>query len=306
MDDVNVMEPNSLALIPNYFDSIESAIVCQSPTVEVVTADHGDVMPTPRARARGNSLLGACRGRKGRGRPRKRPNCSASVVNDAKGADRRQGRGYNRKQLVDLAIDQIPDLTAHEASLDDRIDYQRVYDEALFRYYADVGGASSSAPPVKRHRATYSANDAIRVLKYIQERNASVRDTSRKFNIPKSTVQDIKKRGMPLESSSKRGRHRPGAGRPISYGSELDQQLLSWVLHCDEQHLLVTIKALKTKAVELITPLYPAFKASDSWLRHFLFRHSSVINPRNMLTIIGNAKTPVSITEKMIQIGAIP
>lgn len=280
------MEVNSLSLIPNYFDTIESTIECQSSTVEILSADHSDVVPTA------VTLVGRSQARpyhRARGRPRKRPNAGLQYSLNSEvysGSVAPLGRGCN--------------LAAQESSLDDRLEFQAWYEEAQFKYYTETDETPSQ---VKRHRATYSANDAIQVLKYIEETKASVRKTAKKFNIPKSTVQDIKKRGMPLATSSQRGKHRSGAGRPVSYGSELDDELLSWVLQCNSQHLLVTTKALKTKAMELIGPLHPSFKASDSWVRHFLFRHSEVINSLSVQSV-GNARAPVSLAEKMVQIGA--
>lgn len=290
------MEVNSLSLIPNYFDTIDTTLACQSPTVEILSTDHGDAVPT--TITLGRSPARPYCDRRSRGRPRKRPSSDLqySVNSEVYSSSVAPlGRGLYWSDLCGLA--------AHESSLDDQLEVQAWYEDAQLKYYTETYQTPSVPPQVKRHRATYSANDAIQVLKYIEETKSSVRKTAKKFNIPKSTVQDIKKRGMPSAMSSQRGKHRPGAGRPVSYGSELDEQLLAWVLQCNSQHLLVTTKALKAKAVELISPQHPSFKASDSWVRHFLFRHSAVINSLSIQSV-GSARAPVSLAEKMVQIGA--
>ena len=47
---------------------------------------------------------------------------------------------------------------------------------------------------VKCHRSTYSEVNCKRVLEFLKLPGASVWEVRKKFNIPKSTVQDMKKR----------------------------------------------------------------------------------------------------------------
>ena len=56
-----------------------------------------------------------------------------------------------------------------------------------------------------------------------------------------------------------------GAGRPLTYSREIDEQLLVWVLENRDLHLPITVPLLKAKALELIGAESPEFKASSGW-----------------------------------------
>ena len=53
------------------------------------------------------------------------------------------------------------------------------------------------------------------------------------------------------------------AGRPITYGADIDDQLLAWLLDARDKQLPVTTQLLKAKVVELVTPTHPEFKVSN-------------------------------------------
>ena len=59
-----------------------------------------------------------------------------------------------------------------------------------------------------------------------------------------------------------------GAGRPITYGAGIDDQLLVWLLDACDKQLPITSQVLKAKALELISPTHPEFKASDGWVQN--------------------------------------
>ena len=58
-----------------------------------------------------------------------------------------------------------------------------------------------------------------------------------------------------------------GAGRPITHGTDIDEQLLTWLLDAHDKQLPITTQILRAKALELITPNHPHFKASDGWYK---------------------------------------
>ena len=68
-----------------------------------------------------------------------------------------------------------------------------------------------------------------------------------------------------------------GAGWPLTYSMEIDEQLLVWVVENCDLHLLVTIPRLQAKAMKLIGTEYPDFKASSGWAYKFMHRHSLVL-----------------------------
>ena len=75
--------------------------------------------------------------------------------------------------------------------------------------------------------------------------------------------------------SSRKGKHlKKGAGRPMTYSKEIDENLLAWVLKQRDLHLPVRRLELKLKAKALICPTYPNFKASNGWVEKFMCRHS--------------------------------
>ena len=83
-------------------------------------------------------------------------------------------------------------------------------------------------------------------------------------------------------NTTKKGVKR-GAGRPISYGDAVDNQLLVWLLEARDKQLPVTIPLLKARALELITPTHTEFHASDGWAQKFKRRHSLALRVKTSL-----------------------
>ena len=81
---------------------------------------------------------------------------------------------------------------------------------------------------------------------------------------------DITKRGV-----------KKGAGQPLTYCSEIDEQLLIWVLESRDLHLPITIPLLRAKALELIGAESPEFKASSGWAYKFMQHHSLVLRVKH-------------------------
>ena len=61
------------------------------------------------------------------------------------------------------------------------------------------------------------------------------------------------------DTLKKKRKNKSGAGRPITYGEDLDLSLYQWVL--------------EMKAIEMIKPSHPPLKASTGWLMRFKTRH---------------------------------
>lgn len=145
---------------------------------------------------------------------------------------------------------------------------------------------------VKCHRSTYSEADCKRMLEFLKLPGASVREASKKFNIPKSTFQDMKKRQFPdphtqtikrSEPCTQRGRNKSGAGRPLAYNKSIDESIMTWILEMRDLHLPVSCQDVRNKAAELITPHNPTFKASSGWLSKFFKRHHLTLRARTSI-----------------------
>ena len=73
----------------------------------------------------------------------------------------------------------------------------------------------------------------------------------------------------------KKGKHiKNGAGRPVSYAKELEDDLVAWILRQRDLQVPVRRQDIKMKATAFITPTKPNFKASSGWVDKFMRRHS--------------------------------
>ena len=74
-----------------------------------------------------------------------------------------------------------------------------------------------------------------------------------------------------------------GAGRPLTYSTGIDEQMLVCVLENRDLHLPITIPLLQAKTLELISAECPDFKASSGWAHKFMQRHSLVLRARTSM-----------------------
>lgn len=96
------------------------------------------------------------------------------------------------------------------------------------------------------------------------------------FQILASTLSDWGKLDSEKDRCcSPRGR-REGAGRKVSYGEELDGEILTWVLERREQQSPVTVSLLGAYAMKRVKEKFPdcQFNASHAWATKFLRRHN--------------------------------
>ena len=85
------------------------------------------------------------------------------------------------------------------------------------------------------------------------------------------------------------------AGRPLSYGSDLEEQLLSWILARRDLHLPVTVPILCVKGKDFICLDQPDFKASDGWAHKFMRCHNLVLRAKTSLA----QKLPGTLEERI-------
>ena len=133
----------------------------------------------------------------------------------------------------------------------------------------EVEGKNS--PSMKR---LYGTKQKKTVVAYAKMH--SVAAAAKHFTIPRTTIARWMVDGYFEREVTKRG-VKKGAGWPLTYSMEIDEQLLVWVLENRDLHLPITIPLLQAKAMELIGPECPAFKASSGWAYKFMHRHSLVL-----------------------------
>ena len=100
---------------------------------------------------------------------------------------------------------------------------------------------------------------------------SSEAEAARHFGIPRTTIRGWK--GLdkqPVDrtrkkSHAKKGKNKAGAGRPLSYNEDIDMELCQWILEMRDLHLPVQRKHVQRKAMALIQPTQPSFKASAGW-----------------------------------------
>jgi len=60
----------------------------------------------------------------------------------------------------------------------------------------------------------------------------------------------------------------------LSYDKELDLEIADWIYCSMDLGYILTRESIRERAIELIKPTNPEFKASEGWLLHFLERHN--------------------------------
>lgn len=144
---------------------------------------------------------------------------------------------------------------------------------------------------------TYSTDQKQEVVNYAKE--TTVREASRKYNVPRSTVQVWCKHGPPVK---KEKRSPGGGGRRLSYSNETDEKLLQWVLRQQDKGTPVTRDAIQAQARLLVRDECPEFKASSGWVEKFLARHSLTIATK-MSSQNPNEAIPISY---VVPVSSIP
>ena len=98
-------------------------------------------------------------------------------------------------------------------------------------------------------------------------------------------------------SYARKGKNKAEAGRPLSYSENLDMELCQWVLEMCDLHLPIQRKHIQRKAITLIQPTHPSFKASVGWLAKFLTRHSLTLRHQTSIQL----KLPAQLEAKLTQ-----
>ena len=162
------------------------------------------------------------------------------------------------------------------------VDHYKSYDLQVESYCKSSPDADLGDPSNTRRRFTNQKKAEMR-LHYSTTGN--FRETARAFNLNQSTVRGIiKTRPVTGKIIISKKQNFPGAGRPLSYPVELEDQLIKWILVLRDLNFPVSILALQEKAKNLIQPGNPEFKASRGWIDKFFSRHKLYLRSRTSVS----------------------
>ena len=145
---------------------------------------------------------------------------------------------------------------------------------------------------IKKTKRAYTVDQKERIVAYSSRH--SVIQASKYFDVPRTTILRWTTDGYFTRDTTKKG-NKKGAGRPVSYGTDIDQQLLVWLLDARDKQLPITTQLLRAKALELVTPANSQFKASDGWVQKFKERHSLVLRVKTSMA----QELPVTLEERI-------
>ena len=85
-------------------------------------------------------------------------------------------------------------------------------------------------------------------------------------------------------SKHSRGHLHSGAGHPLSYPKEVNEELMEWILIRRDMHQPVGRDMIKIKARQLVKPYNPRFTASTGWLHKFMLRNGLSLRSRTSVS----------------------
>ena len=162
------------------------------------------------------------------------------------------------------------------------VDHFQSYDLQVKSYCKSSPDADLGGPSNTRRRFTNQKKAEMR-LHYPTTGNFC--ETARAFNLNESTAQGIIKiRPVDGEIIVSKNQNFPGAGRPLRYPVELEDQLLKWILVLPDFNFPVSVLAFREKAKNLIQHGNPVFKDSRGWIKKFFSRHKLSFRSRTSLS----------------------
>ena len=141
-----------------------------------------------------------------------------------------------------------------------------------------------------------SVNDEIKIprKRFTEERKQEIREhylltdnfakTAKSFCLNESTVRKIVKSTLGNDVKPSDKGNRSGAGRPLTYPKEAENELVAWVLQLLDAHMPVSVLALQEKAKKLIRPHSPSFGASRGLVEKVFARHRLSLRNRTSVS----------------------
>ena len=126
-----------------------------------------------------------------------------------------------------------------------------------------------------------SVNDETKIprKRFTEERKQEIREhylltdnfakTAKSFCLNESTARKIVKSTLGNDVKPSDKGNRSGAGRPLIYPKEAENELVAWVLQLLDVHMPVSVLALQEKAKKVIRPHSSSFGASRGWVEKF-------------------------------------
>lgn len=133
---------------------------------------------------------------------------------------------------------------------------------------------------IPRKRLTEKRKQEIREHYLISDTYA---ETAKAFSLNESTIRNIVKSAIRDVKLSDKG-NKPGAGRPLTYPIEVDNELVAWILQLLDLHAPLSTLMLKEKAKKVIQPHNHKFSASNGWLEKFFKRHRLSLRSRTSVS----------------------
>lgn len=142
---------------------------------------------------------------------------------------------------------------------------------------------SASITGKRRIHKMYSRGQKNKVACYA--RHHGVRAAGRRYGVAHKNVQRWMKTQLSEIRNPGKRTNKKGQGRKISYPQEIEDQLVAWILEKREQECVtVSYQMIKLKALSLIRPTNPQFKATDGWLTKFTRRNNLVLRAKTHIS----------------------
>ena len=141
-------------------------------------------------------------------------------------------------------------------------------------------GPSSKCRTIHR---MYSRGQKNKIAYYARQHG--IRAAARHYGVHHRNVQRWMSASLDKIKNPGKRTHRKGQGRKISYSQELEDKLIAWILEKrEEAYIAVSTQMIRLKALSLIRPVNPQFKASEGWLRKFMTRNNLVLRARTNMS----------------------
>ena len=149
-----------------------------------------------------------------------------------------------------------------------------------------------------RTYATCTFRIKLEVLRHLKSH--SEMEASCHFKTPRMTLRSWKRIDQVAVSKKwklkLKGRHtRKGAGRPLSYAQKFEDELVQCILEGRDLQIPIQRKSIQRKALVLIQPSKPSFRASDGWLQKPMQRHTLSLRRTTFI----QQKLPANMEKKL-------
>ena len=110
----------------------------------------------------------------------------------------------------------------------------------------------------------------------------SYTESAKAFHVHESTRNIVKTSGRAVKLIDKG--NCSGAGRPITYPLEVENDLIRWILELRDLHVPVSVLALQEKAKGVVQPHNPDFNATRGWVAKFFQRNRLSLHSRTSVS----------------------